>query len=114
MNINIRKMTEADRENVVDMMRTFYHSPAVWTNGSEEIYNNLVEYIKVNTNKTMLDEEETTYYTSPGFSLSISIRGHFMIMDYFTLDGNKRVYNNIYLYEDDYFCIYERKQVQEN
>lgn len=39
MNINIRKMTEADRENVVDMMRTFYHSPAVWTNGSEEIYN---------------------------------------------------------------------------
>ena len=39
MSINIRKMTEADRENVVDMMRTFYHSPAVWTNGSEEIYN---------------------------------------------------------------------------
>ena len=32
-------MTEADRESVVDMMRTFYHSPAVWTNGSEEIYN---------------------------------------------------------------------------
>ena len=36
----IRKMTESDREIVVDMMRTFYHSPAVWTNGSEEIYNN--------------------------------------------------------------------------
>jgi len=36
MNINIRKMTEADRENVVDMMRTFYHSPAVWTNGSKK------------------------------------------------------------------------------
>ena len=33
-------MTECDREAVVDMMRTFYHSPAVWTNGSEEIYNN--------------------------------------------------------------------------
>ena len=40
MKINIRKMTESDREAVVDMMRTFYHSPAVWTNGSEEIYNN--------------------------------------------------------------------------
>ena len=40
MNINIRKMTEADREAVVNMMRTFYHSPAVFTNGSEEIYNN--------------------------------------------------------------------------
>ena len=40
MNTNIRKMIESDREIVVDMMRTFYHSPAVWTNGSEEIYNN--------------------------------------------------------------------------
>ena len=40
MNTNIRKMTEADREVVVNMMRTFYHSPAVFTNGSEEIYNN--------------------------------------------------------------------------
>lgn len=40
MNTNIRKMTESDRIAVVDMMRTFYHSPAVWTNGSEEIYNN--------------------------------------------------------------------------
>ena len=40
MNLNIRKMKESDREAVVNMMRTFYHSPAVWTNGSEEIYNN--------------------------------------------------------------------------
>lgn len=40
MNTNIRKMTESDRVAVVEMMRTFYHSPAVWTNGSEEIYNN--------------------------------------------------------------------------
>lgn len=40
MNIGIRKMTEADRQAVADMMRTFYHSPAVWTNGSEEIYHN--------------------------------------------------------------------------
>ena len=40
MNTNIRQMTESDRAAVVDMMRTFYHSPAVFTNGSEEIYNN--------------------------------------------------------------------------
>ena len=40
MNINIRKMTESDRKAVVDMMRIFYHSPAVFTNGSEEIYHN--------------------------------------------------------------------------
>lgn len=50
-------------------------------------------------------EEDTTYYTSPGLILSISIRGHFMIMDYFSIDGNKRVYNNVYLYEDDYFYM---------
>ncbi|MBQ9791204.1 MAG: hypothetical protein IJW28_01325 [Clostridia bacterium] len=50
-------------------------------------------------------QEDTTYYTSPGFSLSISIRGHFMIMDHFSLDGDKRVYENIYLYEDDYFYM---------
>ena len=31
-------MIESDRSIVTDMMRTFYHSPAVWTNGSEEIY----------------------------------------------------------------------------
>ena len=40
MNVKIRNMMESDRMVVVDMMRTFYHSPAVWTNGSEEIYNN--------------------------------------------------------------------------
>ena len=40
MSTTIRKMTESDRQSVVDMMRTFYHSPAVWTNGSEEIYHN--------------------------------------------------------------------------
>lgn len=50
-------------------------------------------------------EEGVTYYTSPGFSLSMSVRGHFMIMDYFSLDGDKRVYDNIYFYEDDYFYI---------
>lgn len=40
MNMEIRKMTESDRREVADMMKTFYHSPAVWTNGSEEIYHN--------------------------------------------------------------------------
>ena len=40
MSVNIRKMIESDRSEVVDMMCTFYHSPAVWTNGSEEIYHN--------------------------------------------------------------------------
>ncbi len=34
----IRPMTEADRKEVMDMMRVFYASPAVHTNGSDEIF----------------------------------------------------------------------------
>lgn len=36
--MNIRPMIEKDRETVLSMMRTFYTSEAVWTDGSEEIY----------------------------------------------------------------------------
>ena len=35
---NIRKMTAQDKEIVLSMMRTFYASDAVFTNGSEEIF----------------------------------------------------------------------------
>ena len=38
MNSRIRNMTEADRGAVMDMMRVFYASPAVLSNGSEEIF----------------------------------------------------------------------------
>lgn len=38
MNGTIRKMTEKDKPHVMVMMREFYTSPAVFTNGSEEIY----------------------------------------------------------------------------
>lgn len=34
----IRKMDEKDRDTVVEMMRVFYASPAVHSNGSEEIF----------------------------------------------------------------------------
>ena len=50
-------------------------------------------------------DENTTYYTSPGFSLSIEINGEFMVMDYFSIEGDKRVYDNLYLYPDDYFFM---------
>lgn len=36
----IRPMSEADRDCVFEMMREFYTSPAVFTNGSTEIYHN--------------------------------------------------------------------------
>ena len=38
MNSHIRPMKEADRGQVLAMMRAFYSSEAVWTNGSEEIF----------------------------------------------------------------------------
>ena len=36
-------MTEADREAVLEMMRVFYASPAVLSNGSEEIFRSDVD-----------------------------------------------------------------------
>lgn len=39
----IREMRPEDKETVIEMMRTFYASPAVFSNGSEEIFNNDVE-----------------------------------------------------------------------
>ena len=36
--LNIRKMEERDRKDVSEMMKIFYASPAVMTNGSAEIF----------------------------------------------------------------------------
>ena len=38
MNIKIREMEEKDKHCVLKMMREFYSSEAVFTNGSEEIF----------------------------------------------------------------------------
>lgn len=38
MQTKIRKMNQSDRQEVLEMMRIFYNSDAVFTNGSEEIY----------------------------------------------------------------------------
>ena len=43
MNTTIRVMTENDKESVMEMMRVFYASPAVLSNGSEEIFQNDIE-----------------------------------------------------------------------
>lgn len=43
MKINIRKMIREDKEIVMDMMRVFYASPAVLSNGSKEIFEADVE-----------------------------------------------------------------------
>ena len=38
MEVTIRLMEQKDRETVMEMMRVFYASPAVLSNGSEEIF----------------------------------------------------------------------------
>ena len=45
MDITIRKMQRDDGNVVIDMMRKFYSSPAVMTNGSEKIFAANVENI---------------------------------------------------------------------
>lgn len=39
----IRKMVRDDKKTIIDMMRVFYASPAVLSNGSEEIFEADVE-----------------------------------------------------------------------
>lgn len=43
MDSTIRMMRREDRNSVMEMMRVFYASPAVWSNGSEEIFVNDIE-----------------------------------------------------------------------
>lgn len=43
MSITIRAMVKEDKNSVLDMMRGFYASPAVWSNGSEEIFNSDID-----------------------------------------------------------------------
>jgi len=40
MNSTIREMTLKDKISVLEMMRVFYASPVVFSNGSDEIFSN--------------------------------------------------------------------------
>lgn len=44
MSTKIRLMTSEDKSEIMEMMRTFYASPAVLSNGSEEIFNNDIDH----------------------------------------------------------------------
>lgn len=57
------------------------------------------------TTEHFVAEENTTYYTSQGLSLMVEVNGAFLEMEYFSLDGDKRVYDNLYFYKDDYFYM---------
>lgn len=57
------------------------------------------------TTEHFVKEEGTTYYTSPGMSLWLSVNGEFFKMDYFSVEDGNRVYDNLYLYKYDYFAM---------
>lgn len=76
-------------------------------NGQPPNYNENIQIVAPEniTNKDLILEEGETYYTSNELSLWMEVNGHFLEMDYFYLDGNKRVYDNMYFYERDYFYM---------
>ena len=43
MNLIIRPMIFEDKDRVLEMMRVFYASPAVFTNGSDDIFRTDIE-----------------------------------------------------------------------
>ena len=78
MNI-IRLMEERDRNAVLDMMRTFYTSPAVLTDGSEEIYNADIDNCVNNS----------TYLEGYIFESEKEIQGYAMLAKSFSTEFGK-------------------------
>ena len=79
MNSTIRLMTEKDKSGVLEMMRKFYASPAVFTNGSEEVFLNDIENC-INDNP---------YLEGYIFENSNDIQGYSMIAKSFSTEFGK-------------------------
>ena len=79
MNITTRKLTKNDKACVIDMMRTFYSSAAVSTNGSEEIF------------KSDVDEclSESPYLEGYVFEAECGIVGYAMLAKSFSTEFGK-------------------------
>ena len=80
MSPQIRKITEKDRAAVISMMREFYSSPAVSTNGSEEIFNADID--------TCLDD--SPYLEGYVFDLEGTLQGYAMLAKSFSTEYGKR------------------------
>lgn len=75
----IRKMVKEDKNTVIDMMRVFYASPAVLSNGSEEIF-------KVDVENCMND---SPYLEGFIFEDANEIQGYGMIAKSFSTEFGK-------------------------
>lgn len=80
MSPDIRKITEKDRATVISMMREFYSSPAVSTNGSEEIFNSDID--------TCLSD--SPYLEGYVFDLEGTLQGYAMLAKSFSTEYGKR------------------------
>ncbi|MGN0432764.1 MAG: GNAT family N-acetyltransferase [Lachnospiraceae bacterium] len=75
----IRMMTSEDKACVIEMMRVFYTSEAVWSNGSEEIFGNDIENC-VN---------ESPYLEGYIFEASGEVQGYAMVAKSFSTEFGK-------------------------
>ena len=80
MSPEIRKITEKDRADVISMMQEFYSSPAVSTNGSEEIFN-------ADINACL---EDSPYLEGYVFDLEGTLQGYAMLAKSFSTEYGKR------------------------
>ena len=80
MNTTIRLMQEKDRRQIFEMMRVFYTSPAVFTNGSEEIFNADIDSCI----------GDSPYLEGFVFEADGQIQGYGMIAKSFSTDFGKR------------------------
>ncbi|SFQ09152.1 Acetyltransferase (GNAT) family protein [Lachnospiraceae bacterium XBB1006] len=91
--ISIRRMFPSDKEKVEEMMRTFYASPAISTNGSEPIFEE---------NFKQCTEPPHTYADGFVFDIDSSVQGYGMIAkSYSTEYGRQCIWiEDIYVKEE--------------
>ena len=88
----IRKIRQEDREVVIDMMRRFYNSPALITNGSEEIFASNVDNCL----------SKSPYLEGYVFTVEIKVIGYGMLAKSFSTEfGSECIWiEDIYLEEE--------------
>ena len=91
MNSIIRPMTPKDKNSVLEMMRVFYASPAVFTNGSDDIFRTDIENC-INDNP---------YLEGYIFEVSGEIQGYGMIAKSFSTEFGRPCM----WIEDIYICL---------
>ena len=92
--MNIRRMKNEDKKIVVDMMREFYSSPAVSTNGSEEIFAVDVKY----------SIEDNPYLEGYVLEIENKIVGYVMLAKSFSTEFGKSKVGIVLAKNNSVFC----------